>query len=163
MVVASIAAIVAVHWKASWWTWARGDSRVAAEHGNARSVLGATKRDHVLANVCGDDLTTLWIAMCEDVLNEIVTELIARDVDERHAWTVWTSLADAVEVAIKKVAAADLEALLNNLGCELVHAVLRREANDMVDGASAIGDGSMLADVLDTPVAKLAMGDNIDA
>lgn len=33
----------------------------------------------------------------------------------------------------------------------------------MINGAAAVGRGSMLADVLDAPVAELTVGDDIDA
>lgn len=32
----------------------------------------------------------------------------------------------------------------------------------MVDGAAAVSRGAMLADVLNAPVAELAMGDNVN-
>lgn len=32
----------------------------------------------------------------------------------------------------------------------------------MVDGTAAVGRRAMLADMLDAPVAELAMGDNVD-
>lgn len=50
--------------------------RVATEHSNARSILGATKGYHVLSDVVTDDLTMLKATAGQDVLNEIVAELI---------------------------------------------------------------------------------------
>jgi hypothetical protein len=38
-------------------------SRVAAEHGNARAILRAAERDHVLANVAANDLAVLSAAV----------------------------------------------------------------------------------------------------
>jgi hypothetical protein len=45
----------------------------------------------------------------------------------------------------------------------LVHAVLGAEAKDVVNGATSVSGSAMLADVLNAPVAKLTVGDNIDA
>lgn len=77
-----------------------GEGRVAAQHGNTRAVLGAAQGDHVLADVGSDNLATLGIGVGEDVLNEVVAELVAGNVYKRHAWTIRTSLADDVKVAV---------------------------------------------------------------
>lgn len=153
----------AVTAESSWRTRASSDSWVAAKHGDAGAVLGATKRDHMLADVSGDNLATLRISVGEDVLDEVVAELVTSNVDERHARTIRTSLTHDVEVAIKEVRATDLEALLDHLGGELIHAVLGSKANNVINGASAIRDSAMLADMLDAPVAELAVRDDIDA
>lgn len=157
------AASVATHGNTSRRTRAGGDSRVAAEHGHTGTVLGATKGDHVLANVAGDDLATLSIGVAEDVLDQVVSELVTSDINERHTRAVSASLANTVKVAVKELGAANLEALLDNLAGKLVHAVLGSEAKDVIDGVVAVRDGAVLADVLDAPVAELTMGDNVDA
>lgn len=84
-------------------------------------------------------------------------------VDQRHAGTVSASLADTIKVTVKELNAADLQALLNHLGCELIHAVLGCEAEDVIDGTSAVWRRAVLADMLDAPIAELAMGDDINA
>jgi len=117
----------------------------------------------VLADVSGDDLTTLSIGMTQDILNQVVSELVASDVDERHARAVSASLADTVKVTVKELSATNLEALLDNLAGKLVHAVLSSEVEDVVNGMLAVRDGAVLADVLDAPVAELAMSDDINA
>jgi hypothetical protein len=142
---------------------ASGEGRVAAQHGDTRAILGATKGHHVLADVGSDNLTTLSIGVGEDVLNEVVAELVAGNVDKRHARAIRTSLAHDVEVAVKEFGTADLETLLNNLGSELIHAVLCSIAQDMVNSTVAVRKGAVLADVLDAPVAKLTVSDDIDA
>ena len=73
------------------------------------------------------------------------------------------SLADTVKVAVKEVGAANLEALLDDLAGELVHAVLSGNAENVVNGVVAVGSGAVLADVLDAPVAELTVSDNVDA
>lgn len=137
--------------------------RVGAEHANSRTKLGSTKRDHVLSDVLSNNLTMLRIGVCEDVLDKIVAVLVTGDVDQRNARTVETTLTDTIEVATEEVNTTNLEALLNNLGCKLIHAVLGSIADDMVNGSAAISWGTMLADVLDAPVAKLAMGNDVNA
>lgn len=65
-----------------WRSWARRKSRVTAEHGYARSVLRAAKRDHVLANVTTNEFAMLCATVCQDILYEIVAELITSDFEE---------------------------------------------------------------------------------
>lgn len=117
----------------------------------------------MLADLDGNIFATLGVDVGEDVLDEIVAELITRDVDERHAWTIWSGLANALKVAVEEFLATDLEALLDDLGGELIHAILASKAYDMVNGTSTVNDGAVLANVLNTPVTELAVGDDIDA
>ena len=171
-----------VHGESDWGSGSSGHCWVATEHGDAGSVLGATQGHHVLADVGGDNLAALRVGVREDVLDEVIAKLVTRDcsvvsvhlrqiashlnkltVDQRHARTVRARLADTVQIAIKKLVATNLQALFDHLGGELVHAVLGGKAKDMVDSASAVRGVSMLADVLDAPVAKLTMSDDIDA
>ena len=89
-------AIAAAKRHASWWSWTSGVGWVAAKHGHARAILGATERDHVLANVGSYELTVLGRAIGQDVLDEIVAELISCDyslVRGRHlfAHREWTT------------------------------------------------------------------------
>jgi hypothetical protein len=155
-------ASAAAHGNASRRARTSSDSRVAAKHGHARAVLGTAKGYHVLADVSGNDLATLSIGVAEDVLDQVVSELVASDVDERHARAVGASLADTVEVTVKEVSTTNFEALLDDLAGELIHAVLGSEAKDVVNGVVAVGNGAVLADVLNAPVAELTMGDNVN-
>jgi hypothetical protein len=87
----------------------------------------------------------------------------ALTVDERHAWTVLAALADALQIAVEELVAANLQTLLDDFGSILVHAVLGGEAQDVIDSAASISWCTVFADVLDAPVAKLAMSDDVDA
>lgn len=109
-----------------------------------------------------DNLAMLRVGVCEDVLDEIVAVLIAGNVDQRDPGPIGSALTDAIQVSAEKLRPADLEALLNDLGGELVHAVLGGVAEDVVYGPATIARGAMLTDVLDAPVAKLAVGNNVD-
>jgi len=80
-------------------TWTNGECRITAEHGNARSIFGATEGDHVTSsqdisksirqndgtdviyspNFNGDDLSEMRIGVDEDPLDKIVAELIGTD------------------------------------------------------------------------------------
>ena len=147
----------------SWRTRTSGEGRVGAEHGDTRAVLGTAEGDHVLADVRGDELATLGIGVGEDVLYKVVAKLVTGDVDKRHARAIRTSLTYDVEVAIEEVRTTDLEALFNDLGSKLIHAVLGGVAEDMVNGTIAVAKSAMLADVLDAPVAELTVSDNVNA
>jgi hypothetical protein len=139
------------------------DGRVGAEHANSRAKLGSTERDHVLSDVLSNNLTMLRVGVSENVLDEVVAVLVAGDVDQWNARTIETTLTDTVKIATEEVNTTNLEALLNDLRRKLVHAVLRGIADDMVDSSAAISWGTVLADVLDAPVAKLAMSNDVDA
>lgn len=145
------------------WSWTCGESWIGAEHADAGAKLGSTERDHVLADMAGDNLPMLWVGVGQDVLDQIVTVLVAGNVDEGNARAVWTALADAIQIATEKLHSTNFETLLNYLGCKLVHAVLRGVSDDMIDGAAAISWSTMLTDVLNTPVSELTVGDDVDA
>lgn len=139
------------------------NSRVGAEHANTRAELGPTERDHVLANVAGNKLTMLRVGVSQDVLNEVVAILVTGDIDQWNAWAIKTAFADTIKIAAEEVGTTNLEALLNNLGGELIHAVLRGISDDMVNGSAAISWGAVLADMLDAPIAELTMSNDINA
>ena len=84
-------------------------------------------------------------------------------VNERHARTIGTTFADSVKVAIHELRAANLQALLDDLRCKLIDTVFGSEAKDMFGGTTLVSRKAVLADVLDAPVAELAMSDQIDA
>jgi len=116
----------------------------------------------VLADVGRNGISVLWVGVGQDVLDQVVAILVAGDVDERNPGAVNSTLADAVQVTAQELGSANLQTLLYHLGRELVHAVLGCVADDMIDGSAAIGGGAVLADVLDAPVAELAMSNDVD-
>jgi hypothetical protein len=69
---------------------------------------------------------------------------------------------DTLQVPIDELVTANLQALLNHFGSVLIHAVLGGETKNVVDSTASVSGSSMFADVLNAPVSKLAMGDNID-
>lgn len=109
-----------------------------------------------------DHVSVLGIGVGQDVLNEIIAILVAGNVDQWNTRTVKTTLADSVKVAAEKLGASDLEAFLNDLGSELIHGVLRSVPNDMINRTAAVRRGTMFANVLDAPVAKLAVRHDVD-
>lgn len=135
----------------------------------------------MFADVGCHNLATLRVGVGEYILNKIIAKLVARDcsccqqrsstndcrcqltVNQRHTRAVRTSLANTVEVAIEKIGATNLQALLNDLGGKLIHAVLGGKTQDVVDGAATVRRAAVLTDVLDAPVAELTMGHHIDA
>jgi len=142
---------------------ARGNGWVGAKHANTGAKLRSTKRNHVLADVASDNLPMLRVGVRKNVLDEVVTVLIAGNVDEWDTWTVRASFADTIEISAEKFDTTNLKALLDNLGGKLIHAVFRCVSDDVVNSTAAISWGTMLADMLDAPVAKLTMSDDINA
>jgi hypothetical protein len=84
-------------------------------------------------------------------------------IDQGYTGTVCTAFTDTVEISFKEFGAPNLEAFLNYLRGKLIHTILCRIANDMVDSTAAIGGESMLTNMLNAPVAKLAMRNKINA
>ena len=148
--------------KTSWRSWSDLVGRIGAEHGNAGAILGTTERYHVLPDMSSHNFSMLSSGVGEDPLNEIVTELVTRYVDKRNARTVGTTLANAIEIFLQKVITANLETFLDNLGGILIGTILSSKAEDVIDSAVSISWSTMFADVLNTPVAKLTVGDNIN-
>jgi hypothetical protein len=116
----------------------------------------------------------------QDVLDEVVSKLISCNyarvstehvesqdfgltVNQGHARTIGATLAHTLQVSVKELGVTNLETLLDDLGGILIHAVLGGEAEDVVDGTTTIGGSPMLTDMLDAPVAKLTVSDDIDA
>jgi len=116
----------------------------------------------MLANMSCHNLAMLRRRVRQDVLDQIVTILVAGNVNQGNPRSVDTPLAHTVKVSTKEFRTADLQALLDHLGGELIHAVLGSVADDMVNGAAAVGWSAMLADVLDAPVTELAVSNDVD-
>ena len=100
------------------------DGRVGAKHANSGAELGSAEGHHVLANMLGNDFPVLRVGVSENVLDEVVAILVTRDVNQRNARAVETTLTDTIKITTEEINTPDLETLLNNLGCELIHAVL---------------------------------------
>lgn len=116
----------------------------------------------MLSDVGSNSVAMLGRSIVENPLYEIVAILIARDINQRDTGTVSAAFTNSVQVAAKKFCTTNLETLLNNLGGELVGTVLSGIANHMVNSSAAIGGAAVFTDVLNTPVTKLAMSDNVD-
>lgn len=58
---------------------ARSQGGIAAKHGHARTVLRATKGDHVLANVTSNKITMMTGSVGQDVLDEVIAKLVTSD------------------------------------------------------------------------------------
>lgn len=155
--------VVAVELHACRRARSRSKGRVATKHSNTRAVLRATKRNHVFANMHCNNFTMLRTAVSQDILNKVIAKLITGNVDEWHARTIRAAFADPFKVAVKELIAANLEAFLNDFGGVLIHTVFGSKAEDMANSTATISWSTMLADVLDTPVAKLTVRDDINA
>jgi hypothetical protein len=67
------------------------------------------------------------------------------------------SRGDDPKVTLQEFGTADLETLFHNFGCILIDAVAVGVGENVVDYPAFVGWGTMLAQMLDTPVAKLTM------
>ena len=152
----------ASHSRPNAWTWASGDCVVRAEHAHTGAKFGATEGHHVLSDVGSYHLSVLRSSVVENPLHKVVPILVAGDVNQRDASAIATTLADTVKIPAKKVSASNLQAFLNYLGGKLIGAVLSRVANDVVNGTATVRRTAMFADVLNTPVPKLPVSDNVN-
>lgn len=116
----------------------------------------------MLPNMSCDDFSVLGRSIVENPLDEVVSVLIARNVDERDASSVAATLANSIKIASEKLGTANLETLFDDLGGKLIGTVLGGVANNMVNSSAAIRRSTMLANVLDAPVSELAMSHNVD-
>lgn len=116
----------------------------------------------MLTDMCCNHLAVLRGGIVENPLNKVIAVLVACNVNQGDPSSVPPAFADSIQVSAKKVCAANLQTLLDNLGCKLIGAILGGITNDVIDGTASIRWGSVLANVLNAPVAKLAMGNNIN-
>lgn len=116
----------------------------------------------MLSDMSGHYLAMLGSCIVENPLNQVVAILVAGNINKWNSSAVTAALADAIKITTKKFSTPNLEAFLNNFGSELISAVLCCIPNNMVNGAAPVGRRTMLADVLNAPVSKLAVGHNVD-
>jgi hypothetical protein len=112
--------------------------------------------------VSSNNFAVLRIALRQNPLDEVVAVLVAGDINQRNARSVNSAFADTIEIATQKITTSNLQEFLNYLGGILIRTVLSSEANDMIDGTAAVGRGTMLADVLNAPVTKLTVSDDVN-
>lgn len=139
-----------------------GAGWVGTEHADSGAKLGASQRDHVLSNMSSDHVAMLGAGVGQDILNQVVAILVTGNVDERNARPVGTAFADAIQVSTKELRPANLQTLLDDFGSELIRAIFGSVSNDVVDSTAAVSGSSMLANVLNAPVAKLPVGNNVN-
>lgn len=135
---------------------------IGAEHTNSRAELGASKRHHMLANMGSHHFSVLWSGVVEDPLHKVVAVLITGNVNQGNARAITTTLTNPIKVTTEEVRATNLEALLHNFRRKLIRTVLSSVSNNMVDGAAAIRRGAMLANVLNAPITKLPVSNDVD-
>lgn len=150
------------HSRANGGSGSSGAGWVGTKHADPRTELGASQRDHVLSNMGSDHVAMLGASVGQDVLDQVVAILVAGNVDERDARPVRAALADSIQVSTEELRSANLQALLDHFGGKLICAVFGSVSNNVVNRTAAVGRSSMLANVLDTPVAKLSVGNNVN-
>lgn len=135
---------------------------VGAQHSDTRSKFGPPERDHVLSDMGSNHLTMLRRSVVKNPLNKVISVLVAGNVNQRNASAVAAPFANSIKISTEKLGTSNLEALLHNLGGELISAILCGIPNDVVDSSAAVRGRSVLAYVLDAPVPKLAVSHNVD-
>jgi len=103
------------------------------------------------------------LATSEKVSDSTALIEVGPTIDQWDAWTISTPFTNTIKITLEEFRAADLQTLLNHFRRKLVHAVFRGVAKDMVDSAATVGRSTVLANMLNAPIAKLTVGDNIDA
>ena len=116
----------------------------------------------MLSNMRSHHVAVLWRCVIQNPLDQVITVLVAGNVDKRDSSPVAATLADSIEISAQKIPSANLETLLYHFGSELIGAVLRCVPDYMIDGSASVWRSSVFTDVLNAPVAKLTMGDNVD-
>ena len=72
------------------------------------------------------------------------------------------SCCDDCKISLHEFGTANLETLLHNLGSELVDAVAVSIGKNVIDDAALVRRRTMLAQMLNTPVAELAVGNEVN-
>lgn len=93
----------------------------------------------MLADVDSDLLTLMVVGVHQDPLNQVITVLVAGDVDEWDSRTIWMCRRNDAEVALQELDATDLQALLDHFRSELVDAVAVCVAKNMVNDSPLVG------------------------
>lgn len=83
-------------------------------------------------------------------------------INQWHTGPVRTACADSIEIPVQERGSANLKALLHDLRGKLIHTVINGPVNDMLNGTILVVGSTVFADMLDTPVAELAVGEHVD-
>jgi hypothetical protein len=83
-------------------------------------------------------------------------------VNQGHPRSVSPAGTHATKVAIKELRASYLQAFLDNLGGELIHAVVNCPEENVLGGTALVMRSAVLTDMLNAPISKLAMGEGVD-
>lgn len=116
----------------------------------------------MFADVYGHLFTLVVMRIHQDPLDEIVAVLVPCNVDEGDARSIWPRGSDDPKISIQEVQSANLEALLDNLGGKLVDAVVIRVRENVVDDTTLVRRRAVFAQVLNTPITKLAVGNKVN-
>ncbi len=116
----------------------------------------------MLADMSGNNLLVLGTRVSQNPLDQVVAVLVTCDINEGDSRAIHTALTHAIEISIKELRSSNFEALLNYLGGKLVRTIFCRVSDNVVNSPTTVGGSSMLADVLNTPIAKLAVSDDVN-
>lgn len=112
--------------------------RVATQHSHTRAEFGASEGDHMFANMAGNLLALMMVAVHQDPLNQVIAVLITRDVDQGNARSIRVGSGHTMQVLLHELCSTNLEALLNHFRGKLVNAVAVGVVQNMIDDASLV-------------------------
>lgn len=69
----------------------------------------------MLSDMDGNLLSLLLMGVHENPLDEVVTVLIASDVDEWNSRSFWVGCCDDIQITVEELNSANLETFLDNL------------------------------------------------
>jgi hypothetical protein len=92
----------------------------------------------VLANVNGDLLTLMMMRVHQNPLDEVIAILVASNVNEWNARSIWTSGSNDSKIVIQEFKTTNLETLLDDFRSELVDAIAIRVGENMIDDSSLV-------------------------
>ncbi len=116
----------------------------------------------MLPDMSRHNLPMLRDRIIENPLDKIVAILVARDINKWNSSAILAALANTIKITTKKVVSTNLETFLNDFGGELISAIFGCVPDDVVDGSASVGRSTMLADMLNAPVSKLTVSNDVN-
>ena len=94
-------------------------------------------------------------------MDKVVAVLVTCNVNQGNSSSIQATFADAVQIPSQELTAPNLQTLFHHLGRKLISAVFSCVANNVVNSPAAVWWRTVFANMLDAPVSKLAMSNDI--
>ena len=92
----------------------------------------------MLADVDCNPLSLMMVGIHQNPLYQIVAVLVAGNINQRNARSIRVGGSDDAKVALEELNAANLQALLYNLGGKLIDTVTVGITKDVVDDSALV-------------------------